>query len=138
MLNLIYNCYIFLFLGGNRSCELISVPLSPNDTLNGFHDCIKTSLYSSRALFNARRLLSLYLLSQNCQNNFEVSNKTIPIESSVYYSAEPINYTKISFESENEVFIDSNSKINPEIIIESYTKAIGKPKIKNRYLEIFR
>jgi hypothetical protein len=51
----------------NKSKELISVPLNTEETLKNLKTSLENSLYTSRALMHARRLLSVYLLTQTNQ-----------------------------------------------------------------------
>ena len=54
----------------NRAKELISVPLDIKQSTDCFEESLGTSDYNSRALLHARRLLSLYLLSQTSHAEF--------------------------------------------------------------------
>lgn len=54
----------------NRAKELISVPLDVKQSTDCFEESLGTSDYNSRQLVHARRLLSLYLLSQTSHYEF--------------------------------------------------------------------
>lgn len=49
----------------NKAKELISVPLDTDHTIKNLNDSLEKSLYICRTLLQARRLLSLYLLTQS-------------------------------------------------------------------------
>ncbi len=51
----------------NKSNELISVSLNTEESLKNLKISLENSLYTSRALMHARRLLSIYLLAQTNQ-----------------------------------------------------------------------
>ena len=51
----------------NKSKELISVSLNTEESLKNLKTSLENSLYTSRALMHARRLLSVYLLAQTNQ-----------------------------------------------------------------------
>ena len=55
---------IFKNLDDERAKELISVPLNLKQSFKNLEESLATSDYNSRALVHARRLLSMYLLSQ--------------------------------------------------------------------------
>ena len=56
------------FLAESKAKELISVPMDVSHTVNDLTLSLENSLYQSRALMHARRLLSLYLLTQTNQS----------------------------------------------------------------------
>lgn len=126
--------FYFAYLDDNKSRELISVPLDPNETLRELRESIETSFYSSRALLHARRLLSLYLLSQNTQQFFVLSGNPASSRTSKedfrsneeFFHANPIKYDNKKFENEDEVFIGNDLRITSETIVEAYSKSIRK------------
>ena len=128
----------------NKSKELISVPLNKAQSIKNLTDSLDNSLYISRALMHARRLLSLFLLSHSNEYEFfgvHVENEKVHIEKSTnvdksfvfdenkksslneMFHSNPIDFKNKTFENDDQVYV---KEINIELktVIESYEKTI--------------
>ncbi|CAF0895749.1 unnamed protein product [Brachionus calyciflorus] len=142
-----------IYENDNKSKELISVPLDVDQTLGDLKDAMENSLYHSRALLHARRLLSLYLLTKTNHTDFfgisdsnlnhadfdnELTQSGRVVFENVtttkkqenqgefinsFFHSNPINFSAKSFKNDDEVFV-KNIKINLETLVESYSKCI--------------
>lgn len=112
---------------------------------------LEDSFYPSRALTHSRKLLSVYLMANSSnqeffgytksneaeENDANTASKSIQMTSSIpntlsksfkstgKFQSNPSDLTKKTFESKLDVYVN-NLNVDLKVLIESYTKAIGK------------
>ncbi|RNA01418.1 cilia- and flagella-associated 54-like [Brachionus plicatilis] len=91
----------------NKRCkELISVPLDIDQTLGDLKDSIENSLYHSRALLHARRLLTLFLLTKTPQTDFFAVNQDLNSAGLEFENDDTTTSVRVGFQS------NKNNKAN--------------------------
>lgn len=120
------------------------MPLNKAQSLKNLSDALDNSLYISRALLHARRLLSLFLLSRSNETDFfavrvdeqqkskdtgdDNDDKPVQADSvkkdlNEIFHSNPINFKNKTFENDDEVYI-KDIHIELKTVIESYEKTI--------------